>query len=528
MAVDLTPTAAVAAAARRGLRLVDDGRGGDGLVPQTITDARKMAERESLSEDKVRRMPAWFARHESDKRPGWDDPGDETPGFVAWLLWGGDAGRRWAEMKVRQMDREDDAMGRDMADAAHERRDLLDAGDKNLADALIDGVEQTGRYDAQAANYVGADQNAGGVADGRACQFCVFYRGDTYAPTERCVIVAAPVEPGGGCRLGIYGELDASEPDDAVDPTMPAEPQSLDDALESVDDALANGEQDSDDDDDGDVMADGDPDAGVNVVVNVSLDVDAGENHNAEGGSVTVTDGDAEVEGGGYRSHEIHASPVATAEWRESGAGSQYRTLSGYASVFSTPSDDLGGFREIIAPAAFTRALDSPDLSVALLWNHDPDSVMASTRNGTLELEQDRRGLRMWARVNMDDFDAQRVVSKIRSGLVDQMSFAFTVADDGDEWTTDAGYPLRVVRDIDALYDVSAVTYPAYPRGTKVEVLDRAIRCGRVPQTARATPVAQADPAGTPSSLSEQGEALNRLRARTRARLHIVKFDLSR
>jgi HK97 family phage prohead protease len=418
-------------------------------------------------------------------------------------------------------DKEATTMGREKASAAIERRETITGGDRLLADALIDGAEQYGRYDATSAEY----DPAGGQ-----CAGCIFYRGDEYAGLEGCVIVAADVQPGGGCRLAIEGQLPGALEDEA--PGMPSDDgemedeQSLDDAREDVDEALDLGESDEDDDED-DEDEDTPPSGGVNVTINI--DLDNGENHNAEGGSIAVSDGDVETsdaDAAPFRSRETHTSRSAKAEWRESGAGAQYRTLSGYASVFNTPSEDLGGFREIIAPGAFTRALESADLNVCLLWNHDPDTVMASTRNGTLELAQDKKGLRMWARVDMADFDAQRVVGKIRSGLVDQMSFAFTIAEDGDEWDVRDGKPFRTVRDVNGLYDVSAVTWPAYPVGTKVELLDRALRSGRVPD-ARAL-VAQADPAGTTSSLSTEGEALRRLKARAKSRLAIVKFDLTR
>ena len=98
---------AVRRAARKGLELYNDGRGGDGLQAQTVREARTIAGRQDVSPDKLRRMRAWFARHESDKRPGWDRAGKETPGYVAWLLWGGDPGRAWAEQMVAAMDRID-------------------------------------------------------------------------------------------------------------------------------------------------------------------------------------------------------------------------------------------------------------------------------------------------------------------------------------------------------------------------------------------------------------------------------------
>lgn len=103
-AVSLTVTSTIAAAARKGLDLYEAGRGGDGLVRATIADARIMASKGALSETKVRKMPAWFARHAVDKKPGWDNPGEETPGYVAFLLWGGETASAWAERKITQLD----------------------------------------------------------------------------------------------------------------------------------------------------------------------------------------------------------------------------------------------------------------------------------------------------------------------------------------------------------------------------------------------------------------------------------------
>lgn len=105
--VSLVPNSGMRSAAKRGLELYEAGRGGDGLVPATISDARKMARGEALSADKVKRMRAWFARHYVDKKPGWSDKGKETPGYVAHLLWGGDSGRSWSEQKMKQMEKSD-------------------------------------------------------------------------------------------------------------------------------------------------------------------------------------------------------------------------------------------------------------------------------------------------------------------------------------------------------------------------------------------------------------------------------------
>jgi HK97 family phage portal protein len=99
-------------AARKGLRLHEEGRSGDGLKPQTVAEARTISAGRDVSPDKIRRMNAWFARHASDRKPGWNKPGAETPGHVAWLLWGGDAGRTWAGRMVADMDRIDAERGK--------------------------------------------------------------------------------------------------------------------------------------------------------------------------------------------------------------------------------------------------------------------------------------------------------------------------------------------------------------------------------------------------------------------------------
>lgn len=106
-AVSLKPTAGMAAAAKRGLRLHEEGKSGDGLKPETVARAHKLARREEMNPDWVREMNAWFARHEeASKSPGWDTPGSEKPGFVAWLLWGGTPAKRYAARKVKQLDAE--------------------------------------------------------------------------------------------------------------------------------------------------------------------------------------------------------------------------------------------------------------------------------------------------------------------------------------------------------------------------------------------------------------------------------------
>jgi HK97 family phage portal protein len=106
--INFEPSGRVRAAFARGVELYEEGRGGDGLVAETIRWALRLADGDSITPDKARKMLAWHARHASDKVPGWDEEGKETPGYVAFLLWGGEPGRDWAERLVSQMDRADE------------------------------------------------------------------------------------------------------------------------------------------------------------------------------------------------------------------------------------------------------------------------------------------------------------------------------------------------------------------------------------------------------------------------------------
>lgn len=144
-------------------------------------------------------------------------------------------------------------------------------------------------------------------------------------------------------------------------------------------------------------------------------------------------------------------------EFREA----ESRKVEGYASVFNSRSKDLGGFTEIIDPAAFNGVIERSD--VLALLNHDQDrGVLARSRKGvgSLTLTVDERGLHY-------SFDApntalgNELVEGLKRGDISTSSFAFTVA--GEKWTKEEdGRYLRTITQIDKLYDVSPVYNEAY------------------------------------------------------------------
>jgi len=157
----------------------------------------------------------------------------------------------------------------------------------------------------------------------------------------------------------------------------------------------------------------------------------------------------------GYRSNpnkEIRTFNVQDLELRQEGDDN---VVVGYGSVFNTLSNELGGFREIIAEGAFDGRLED---DVRFLINHD-GLPLARTTNGTLRLSTDERGLKYEAKVANTSI-GRDLVELMRNGTINQSSFAFVVED--DSWEVRDGMNVRTINKVSRLYDVSAVTYPAY------------------------------------------------------------------
>jgi len=150
---------------------------------------------------------------------------------------------------------------------------------------------------------------------------------------------------------------------------------------------------------------------------------------------------------------EVRSFPI---EFRAEGEDPK---LIGHAALFDELSDDLGGFREKIRKGAFANSIQTDDIRA--LFNHDSNYVLGRNTKGTLKLKEDERGLAIEIDPPGTQF-AKDLMVLIERGDINQMSFGFITK--VDEWdSSDENNVIRTLVEVQ-LWDVSPVTYPAYPK----------------------------------------------------------------
>lgn len=148
-----------------------------------------------------------------------------------------------------------------------------------------------------------------------------------------------------------------------------------------------------------------------------------------------------------------------------SGDAGRTLTFTGYASVTEAPydrNDQYGQYSETIARGAFAQTLAArPD--VAFLLNHDDTQLpLARTKSGTMRLVEDSKGLHVEADLDPANPSVQAVRSAVQRGDLSEMSFAFRVADGGQQWSSD--YTQRRITRVDLHRgDVSLVNAGSNP-----------------------------------------------------------------
>lgn len=157
------------------------------------------------------------------------------------------------------------------------------------------------------------------------------------------------------------------------------------------------------------------------------------------------------------------------AEYRAETEGGMIR---GTPIVFDTSTDIGGWFEEKIEPSAIDPSILK---DVALYYNHDitygkphARSRKSAEKVGGMDLTVVEKGVDMLANLNLNRSDSNDMYLAIQDETIDGMSFMFRVAE--EDWERlDSDYPLRIIKKIGYIQEVSAVNYPAY-ESTHVEV----------------------------------------------------------
>jgi len=370
---------------------------GRGGTEVGIARARDISNGVDLSMDTVRRMNSYFARHEVDKQGEGFRPGE--PGYPSngRVAWALWGGDPAQTWAAR-------LVAQDARTDMNDETRSIDDGiypfapvQRDLYDKLESITEVFGQFD-QTSGAQGSHYMADNpfAVDGIACSNCAFYDGP-----RACEIVAGDIDPNAVCKFWIIPEslLTGEAQGPATDPM-------------------------------GDPVSESAP-ARYAVL-------------------------EAEQRRIGGRDVEFRTVEIGPLELRvNEGDGMSFR---GYAAVFDSPSEPLP-FIESIAPGAFRRSLNS-GREVRAFVNHDMGQVLATTKNGSLRLSEDSRGLLVEA--DLPNTTAGRDLAElVRTGTVHSMSFGFSVPRGGDAWSEDR--TSRELREV-ILHEVSVVTgFPAYP-----------------------------------------------------------------
>lgn len=155
-----------------------------------------------------------------------------------------------------------------------------------------------------------------------------------------------------------------------------------------------------------------------------------------------------------------HKAIIEKREFRMENAEYEGNTIRGYAAVYNSDSEWMGGFYEQIATGAFDEVMDN---DTRAYFNHDENLLLGRVSSGTLRLGSDERGL--YYEVDLPNTSyANDLVELMKRGDVNQSSFAFLI--DRDRWEERDGKTYRIIEKVSRLLDVSPVAQPAYESAT--------------------------------------------------------------
>ena len=471
-------------AAKRGLELRKEfGRGGTEVGVKTA----RMIIANELTIPRVKKMYAYFQRHEVDKQAEGFELGEDgfpSAGKIAWMLWGDDAGMNWSTKKRNQIEKEEKeervsakikkALEKKMKDHNEEVSDMNIDWNAKVSLKTLEKVfdRGVGAYNTNPSSVRPSVTSPEMWALARVNSFLYALKKGKFRsgkhdtdllPSNHPVVEKMKEDKNlrakvgsmitDGIELPLY---DSKEEAEKMAEELGGEPSFhthiLDDKevympFENHEEALkVMGKPEEEDMD----MEEEDEMVEEEVENNYHHDEEEEERKQI----TNIWD---------KKYNDIMEKRIYNLETRVETTENNKDVVVGYGSVFNSRSENLGGFFEYISPTAITdETIKNSD--VRALINHDPNLILARSKfgEGNLNLSIDETGLKYSYELPDTTYGRDLGVN-LKNGNISQSSFAFTIAEGGDSWTTDEnGNDIRTINKIDKLFDISSVTYPAY------------------------------------------------------------------
>ena len=434
--IDTTPTKGMIDEATQGLEWRREfGRGGTAVG---IARARDIKNGKDLSISTIKRMYSFFRRHEIDKKAEGFRVGEEgypSNGRIAWALWGGDAGYSWSTRKVKEIKKEEE---RKLSDKIikglenkvekhnEEVKDLDLSWNPRVTLSKLEKVFErgVGAYKTNPESVRPSVDNPDQWAYARVNSFLYALKKGKFRGGKHDTDLLPADHP---VRI---------EMDKKYNKLMEKKELRHIQRIEETEDSI--------------IIYYGKSKENVEMVLEDSEKEMEDSFMNEE--EKYLEEEEKKEEFRNIPNKEVRTFNVENLELR---VDVDNKTVVGYGAVFGSLSNDLGGFREVINPKAFEGRLED---DVRFLINHD-GLPLARTTNNTLRLSIDEKGLRYEASMP-DTTLSNDLMELLKNGTVSQSSFAFIVED--DSWEVKEGVNIRTINKVSRLFDVSAVTYPAY------------------------------------------------------------------